>query len=61
MVAELDGRILAAVSIDRCSVIADPFCPIAELVELLRLRAKQFARPRPPVGVLMRWRQRRTM
>jgi hypothetical protein len=41
MVTEVNGCIVAAVSIAHCSVIADPFCPSVELVELLRLSAKE--------------------
>jgi hypothetical protein len=35
LVAERDGRIVAAVSVDSGAVIADPFLPTAEAVELL--------------------------
>jgi hypothetical protein len=41
LVAEVAGRIVAAVDPDRA--IADPFQPTAEIVELLRLRASQVA------------------
>lgn len=37
LVAEVDGRIEAAVSMDGAFTIADPFEPTAELVALLRL------------------------
>jgi len=40
LVAEVDGRIAAAVALDGGRAIADPFRPTAELVELLRMRAK---------------------
>ena len=36
-VAEIEGRILAAISLRDGSAIADPFHPTAELVKLLRL------------------------
>jgi hypothetical protein len=39
MLAERDGRILAALSLDDGRVAADPFAPTAELVALLRVRA----------------------
>ena len=41
LLAEVDGRIVAAVSIDGRGSIADPFVPTVELVELLRDRARQ--------------------
>lgn len=39
LVAERDGRILAALSTADGRAIADPFAPTADLVALLRLRA----------------------
>ena len=39
--AELDGRLLAAISTTTGEVIADPFHPTAKVVEVLRLRAGQ--------------------
>lgn len=41
LVAELDGRIVAAVPLDGGRAIADPFRRTADLVELLRSRAVQ--------------------
>jgi hypothetical protein len=41
LVAEVDGRIEAALPLDGGRPIADPFVPSAELVTLLRLRARQ--------------------
>jgi hypothetical protein len=41
LVAEIDGRIRAALPLDGGAPIADPFHRGAELVELLRLRATQ--------------------
>ncbi len=41
LVAEVDGEIVAALSLDGMRAIADPFRPTAELVELLKLRAAQ--------------------
>ena len=43
-VAEVDGRLLAATSIDTGAVIADPFEHTASIVELLQLHARA-ARP----------------
>lgn len=45
--AEAEGRLLAAISTATGAVIADPFAPTAEIVEVLRLRATQLeGRPR---------------
>ena len=44
LVAEVDGRIAAALPLERGRVIADPFVPSAELASLLRLRARQLGR-----------------
>lgn len=41
LVAEADRELLAAVSADGRTVVADPFRATADLVELLRLRAGQ--------------------
>jgi hypothetical protein len=41
LVAEVDGRIRAALPLTSDHPIADPFQPTAELVTLLRLRARQ--------------------
>jgi hypothetical protein len=52
-VAEVDGRLLAATSIDTGAVIADPFEHTASIVELLRVQARA-ARPpslRPAIVV----------
>ena len=59
LVAEVDGRILAAVPVDGGPAVADPFTPTAHLVALLRSRAGQLATPlaapqRRPFGVLAR-------
>ncbi len=44
LVAEVDGRLRAALPLDGTQPIADPFHRGAELVELLRLRASQLGR-----------------
>ncbi len=44
LVAEVDGRLRAALPLDGTPAISDPFHRGAELLELLRLRAAQLAR-----------------
>jgi hypothetical protein len=44
LVAEVDGRLRAALPLDGAPPIADPFYRGAELLELLRLRAHQLRR-----------------
>lgn len=39
--AEMDGRLIAAISVVDGATVADPFAPTAPAVELLRLRAAQ--------------------
>jgi hypothetical protein len=41
MVAERDGRIVAAISFDDGAVVADPFERTADVVQALRLRREQ--------------------
>lgn len=41
LVAETDGRIVAAVGLATGRVLADPFVRVAEIKDLLRLRARQ--------------------
>ena len=43
LVAEVDGRLRAALDLEDGAVIADPFFRGVELVELLRLRASQLS------------------
>jgi hypothetical protein len=51
-VAEVEGRLLAAVSIDTGAVVADPFQDTASIVKLLRLQASAAGTPAPrPVAV----------
>lgn len=45
LVAEVDGRLLAALPLDGASPIADPFHRGVELIELLRMRARQLVHP----------------
>jgi hypothetical protein len=44
LVAEVDGRLRAALPLDGGAPLADPFHHGAELIELLRLRAGQLGR-----------------
>jgi len=44
LVAEVDGRLRAALPLDGAAPIADPFHRGTELIELLRMRAAQLAR-----------------
>src|SRR5919106_1212146 len=46
LVAELDGELRAAISLDDGRVIADPFRPTADVVGLLELRAGHVRRVR---------------
>jgi hypothetical protein len=50
VVAEVDGRIVAAVSLHDGRVVADPFAPTADVVEMLRVHTagarSSSARPR---------------
>lgn len=41
LAAEGTGRLIAAISLQSGAVIADPFLPTADVVELLRRRAEQ--------------------
>lgn len=47
LVADVEGELRAALSLADRSVIADPFHPTLELVELLRARADQLSTERP--------------
>jgi hypothetical protein len=62
LVADIDGRLLAAISLVDCAVVADPYRPTAELVELLRARVRQLgAGCTPPRrGGVRAWIARRT-
>jgi hypothetical protein len=62
LLAEADGRLVAAVGVADGVSVADPFVPTSEVLELLRLRAEQ-ERERtlgrgPLLGRLMLIRQR---
>jgi hypothetical protein len=45
LVAEIDGELLAAVSLTGDEAVADPFKPTADLVAMLEMRAAQLATP----------------
>jgi len=53
LVAEVDGGLRAALSLVDDAVIADPFHPTGELVDLLRTRARQLT-AEPGRGLLGR-------
>jgi hypothetical protein len=48
LVAEVDGRLLAAVSLTGDEAVADPFRHTADLVAMLEMRAAQLATPAAP-------------
>lgn len=50
LLAELDGRPVAAIELASERVIADPFRPTAEVVELLRLRARRLGAAAGPAS-----------
>jgi hypothetical protein len=50
LVAERDGTVLAILSLETGEVVADPFRPTAELVELLGCRAASESLDRPAGG-----------
>ncbi|HEV2821229.1 MAG TPA: hypothetical protein VGW11_12060 [Solirubrobacteraceae bacterium] len=56
VIAMVDGELRAAITVPGGTVIADPFRPTAELVELLRLRATQLRRYRQ-AGLTARMRR----
>jgi hypothetical protein len=52
LVAEVDGEAWAAIELGSARVIADPFRPTSDVVELLRLRAERLSRPASPRRIL---------
>ena len=54
LVAEVDGKIVAAMSVDGRRSIADPFEPTAEVLHLLRSRTRQL-RNEHRVGRVRGW------
>jgi hypothetical protein len=55
VVAEVDGDVVAAISLVSGAVLADPFRPTAELLPLLGMRAAQLAPEVRPSRGLPRW------
>jgi hypothetical protein len=47
VVAEVEGKIVAALPLRGGKILADPFRPTAHLIPLLELRAEQLAAPAP--------------
>ena len=56
--AEVEGRLLAAVSIATGEVVADPFSRTAEVRSLLELRGAQLRERRPRVTGRTRWNRK---
>ncbi len=54
LIAELDGRIVAAISFDDGAVVADPFERTADIVQALRLRRAQLSPDRRRGGRVLR-------
>jgi hypothetical protein len=54
LIAELDGRLVAALSVDTGAVIADPFEYTAAIVDSLRAQAQRRSRPALMPGYLGR-------
>jgi hypothetical protein len=48
LVAEVDGRIWAALPLDGGPAIADPFRPTADIIRVLELRRQQLTAEPPP-------------
>jgi hypothetical protein len=62
LIAEIDGRLLAALPLDGSAPIADPFHRSAGVLQLLRLRAEQLdGRSRSSRGALRGWWRRRPL
>jgi hypothetical protein len=57
-VAELDGRLVAAVSLHDGRAIADPFVPAADIVERLRMHASASRPARAKVRIPRPWMPR---
>ena len=54
LVAEADGRVVAAIASSTGEAIADPFLPTADVVALLQLRAAGTSAPRGRRGITAR-------
>jgi hypothetical protein len=57
LLAEVDGQLAGAISLSDGTVVADPFQPTADVVDLLRVRATQLGRITPITrsGSLRSW------
>lgn len=51
MLAEVDGTVRAALDLSDGSVAADPFVRTAEIVEMLRLRARRLEGEQPTTSI----------
>jgi hypothetical protein len=60
LLAEVDGQLVGAISLSDDTVVADPFRPTADVVDLLRVRAAQLSRTSPTArsGRLRSWVRR---
>jgi hypothetical protein len=63
LVAEVAGEVLAAISLADGALVANPFRPTADVVELLRARERQLRsdRHRRRLAPLPAWRRRRSL
>jgi len=52
---EIEGRLLAAISLETGQALADPFSRTAELVALLQLRSEQLRARQPKLSGLSGW------
>jgi hypothetical protein len=59
LLAEVEGELRAALALSGGAVVADPFYPTADLVDLLRARARQLEAATPTGRSLRSWFQRR--
>jgi len=59
LVAEADGRLVAAIASSTGEAIADPFLPTADVIALLELRAAGASAPRGRLGIAGRRGARR--
>lgn len=60
LLAEVDGQLAGAISLSDGTIVADPFRPTADVVDLLRVRAAQLGRISPiaPSRGLRSWVRR---
>jgi hypothetical protein len=55
LLAERGGEPVAALALGADTAIADPFLPTGDVIELLRLRARQMSPPLERLDALSRW------